>query len=180
MKKWEALGGEEKASSWCIHSQPANQRPAAAAASSSAAAGSEAAQHKAQAVEEKKKKKKHVDSFFLFFFLIPYLSHTHYYTIRNSFLLFFIIIFIFFLIILLGILLCNHSNWDHGTRPIPMPTTFLLTIFPQGVLSVCVSLPSSSSRQWTFPAHTETINSSAVDISWTRLLWLMPCLLYAL
>jgi hypothetical protein len=95
MKKWEALGGEEKASSWCIHSQPANQRPAAAAASSSAAAGSEAAQHKAQAVEEKKKKKKHVDSFFLFFFLfLIYPTPTT--TPSEILFFFFLLLFLFF------------------------------------------------------------------------------------
>lgn len=180
MKKWEALGGEEKASSWCIHSQPANQRPAAAAASSSAAAGSEAAQHKAQAVEEKKKKKKTLILSFFFSFFLIYPTPT---TTPSEILFFFFYyyFFLFFLLLLLGILLCNHSNWDHGTRPIPVPTTFLLTIFPQGVLSVVrVFAILLIKRQWTFPAHTETINSSAVDISWTRLLWLMPCLLYAL
>ncbi len=87
MKKWEALGGEEKASSWCT--QPTND-PTTSSRSSVIISSWIWSCSQGPGSQRKEEEKT-----LILFLSFSYLSHTHY-TIRNSFLLFFIIIIIIF------------------------------------------------------------------------------------
>lgn len=153
--------------------------------------------HKAQAQKNKKEirkrkeeKKKNV-LFLHFFFFFSYLSHTHYTIQRDSSSLllscsFFVSFFFFFIpqFLLESILLCNHSNWDHGTtesisrlrcqQNTAQPITFLLTIFPQGVLSVCadVRVFHHVHHEPLELAPTHHHNYRNLGIVYTQLLWL--------
>ncbi len=139
-------------------------------------------------VKEKKKKKRFILTFLFFF---SYLSHTHYTIQRDSSSLllscsFFVSFFFFFIpqFLLESILLCNHSNWDHGTtesisrlrcqQNTAQPITFLLTIFPQGVLSVCadVRVFHHVHHEPLELAPTHHYNYRNLGIVYTQLLWL--------